>query len=247
MVLGIIGFLLTAVSVVGILLAAVFFVIGNRQDASRAFKLSLLMFATGFVLVLVGVITDTNRAGSAKTSVQVEQPTEHEPGVQHQNRRKEGRPEVIPPTIPGLAWVDLTLNLEKKPYGFRFDRRKSKLTPTFERSARKIDPDTGVEMFIQILSYEDKVALYKVSVSGSAANLVASWLIPYFATAPFEGNPQKDSKLWALSALRKVQQGKPITRRVGNVLMEITGNPPYFYVLQVNHEGWESYLIKVMH
>jgi len=245
MVLSTLGFLLTLTSIVGVLLAAFFFIIGKRPKASRTFKLSLLLFATGFVLVLAGTITDANKGSPTKAQIQLEQPEEHDPVVQYQNGRKEDKPELVPPTIPGLAWVDLTLNLEKKPYDFHFDRRKSRLTPTYERSARKIDPDTGVEMFIQLLSYGDKVVVYEASVAGSRAYPVASWLIPYLATAPFEGNPQNDSKRWALDALEKVRQGEPVTRRVGNVLMEIIGNPPNFYALQVKHMDWESYLTKI--
>ena len=151
-----------------------------------------------------------------------------------------------PPTIPGLKWVDITLNLEKEPYNFKFSIRQNRLTPTVEREAREVDPSTGAEISIRVQSYGDDVVLYEVSVSGNNARRTASWLIPYMATAPFDGNPQAESKAWAIRAIEKVGYQKPVYRQVGDVLMELSGNPPHFYVLQVNHKDLEEYLSRVL-
>jgi hypothetical protein len=83
-------------------------------------------------------------------------------------------------------------------------------------------------------------------VSGPGADLTATWFIPLLATAPFGGNPQMESKRWAEEALGKVRQGRPVERRVGDVVMELSGNPPFSYVLQVNHKDYEAYLSKVL-
>jgi hypothetical protein len=109
-----------------------------------------------------------------------------------------------------------------------------------------VDPDTGAEMLVRVVSYGDKVVLYEAMVSGLGADLTATWFIPLLATAPFDGNPQMESKRWAEEALGKVRQGRPVERRVGEVVMELSGSPPTVYVLQVNHKDYEAYLGKVL-
>ncbi len=169
-----------------------------------------------------------------------------EEGAPIGNQSKQQNEELRPPVIPGLKWVDITLNLERKPYGFRFKRHKNKYTPSFEREAKKRDPDTGAEMYVRVQSHDDNVVLYEVSVSGNGAKHTASWLMPYMSTAPFDGNQQTRSKQWALQAIEQVRQGKPVHRQVGDVLMELSGSPPYFYTLQVNHKDLEEYLLHAL-
>ncbi|APD09724.1 hypothetical protein A0O31_01616 [Thermus brockianus] len=147
-----------------------------------------------------------------------------------------------PPVLPGLFWVDITLNLEKEPYGFRFTMEPSNVIPGVKyHRAVKVDPDTGAEMWVEIATYGDKVLHYEVSVSGLNAEPTASWLLPYLATAPFDGNPQLESKAWAEKALGQVRQGAPLERRVGEAVFVLLGNPPTSYTLEVSHRDYESW------
>ncbi len=62
--------------------------------------------------------------------------------------------------------MDITLNLEKEPYGFRWSQEKSNVLPgVWIRRASEVDPDTGAEMVVEVYSYGDRVhALPSVSV-----------------------------------------------------------------------------------
>lgn len=152
-----------------------------------------------------------------------------------------------PPVLPGLMPEDITLNLEREPFGFRFSlERSNAIKGVWLRRASKVDPDTGAEMRVEVASYGSGVIHYEVSVSGINAKPTASWLIPYLATAPFEGNPQAESKAWAEQALERVRQGAPVERKVGGAIFVVFGNPPFFYVLEVSHADYEAWLGKVL-
>lgn len=205
----------------------------------------------GLLLVVVGFSMLSSPAQPSQNKqptqpLQAAQPAQPEPQEEAAQESAAQQDEPTPPVIPGLHWADITLNLEKEPFGFRFTLERNEFTPTFERRAKRVDPDTGAEMLVRVVSYGDSVVLYEATVSGPGANLTAGWFIPYLATAPFEGNPQVESKQWTEGALKKVRQGQPVERRVGEVVMGLSGNPPFFYALKVSHKDYEAYLAKVL-
>ncbi|ALJ90034.1 hypothetical protein [Thermus aquaticus] len=110
------------------------------------------------------------------------------------------------------------------------------------RRASEVDPDTGAEMVVEVYSYGDGVIYYRASVSGVDAEPTASWLLPYLATAPFDGNPQVESKRWVEESLPKVRQGNPLKRQVGEGVFTLSGAPKRFYTLEVSHRDYESWL-----
>lgn len=180
----------------------------------------------------------------SQPSSQASQPPKEQPKAEAKPEPPEPSP---PPLLPELAWVDITLNLER--LGFEFKLEQSPILPgVWYRRATKEDPDTGARMMVEVMSYGAGVIRYEVGVTGAlGANNTASWLIPYLATAPFAGNPQQESKRWAEGALKKVRQGKPVERRVGNVVFELFGNPPSSYTLEVkpaNLESWLSHFLR---
>ncbi|MCS7219576.1 MAG: hypothetical protein NZ846_11530 [Thermus sp.] len=185
-----------------------------------------------------------------------EEPSQASPPPKEQARgeaQAEAKPEPSepsepppPPTLPELAWVDITLNLER--LGFEFRLTQSTTLPgVWYRRAVKKDPDTGAEMLVEIMSYGDRVIMYEASVTGvSRANHTASWLLPYLATAPFAGNPQEASKRWVQENLTKLRPQKPLQRGVGNVRFELFGNPPFSYTLEVKPANLESWLSQAL-
>jgi len=253
-----IGVILTLLGVLGILAGLVMWAL--RLKNSKVFlRNGVIAFLLGGVFTIVGAPpsqpsqpTQPNQSAQAAQETQAAQPAQPTPQEKEvqasaaQEEKPAQEEELAPPVIPGLYWVDITLNLEREPFGFRFTLERNKLTPTFERRAKNVDPDTGAEMLVRIVSYGDKVVLYEAVVLGPGADLTATWFIPLLATAPFDGNPQVESKRWAEEALGKVRQGRPVERRVGEVVMELLGNPPSLYTLEVSHKGYRAYLSKVL-
>ncbi len=217
-------------------------------------KERLGMFAFGAVVALIGLVLipppQTPQNPQSAQSVQSAQPSQPAQSPQPSQTEQASEPPKTqeaemppPPVLPGLFWVDITLNLEKEPYGFRFTMEPSNVIPGVKyHRAVKVDPDTGAEMRVEIATYGDKVLHYEVSVSGLNAEPTASWLLPYLATAPFDGNPQVESKAWAEKALGQVRQGAPLERRVGEAVFVLLGNPPTSYTLEVSHRDYESWL-----
>ncbi len=217
-------------------------------------KERLGMFAFGAVVALIGLVLipppQTPQNPQSAQSVQSAQPSQPAQSPQPSQTEQASEPPKTqeaemppPPVLPGLFWVDITLNLERDPFGFRWKAEKSNVLPgVWVRRASEVDPDTGAEMVVEVYSYGDKVLHYEVSVSGLNAKPTASWLLPYLATAPFDGNPQVESKAWAEKALGQVRQGAPLERRVGEAVFVLSGNPPTFYTLEVSHRDYESWL-----
>jgi hypothetical protein len=258
-----IGVILTLLGVLGILAGLVMWAL--RLKNSKVFlRNGVIALLLGGVFTIVGAPpsqpsqpTQPTQSTQAAQETQTTQPAQPAPqekevqasAVQEEKLAQEEKPaqeEPAPPVIPGLHWVDITLSLEREPFGFRFTLERNKFTPTFERRAKNIDPDTGAEMVVRVVSYGDKVVFYEAMVSGLGADLTATWFIPLLATAPFDGNPQMESKRWAEEALGKVRQGQPVERRVGEVVMTLSGTPPSLYTLEVSHKGYKAYLSKVL-
>jgi len=208
-------------------------------------------FAFGVVFLLIGLAylfpapQPPQQPQTAQQTQQTEptQPTAPTEAPKPEEPPQPEEPSNPPPTLPGLAWVDITLNLEKEPFGFRWKAEKSNVLPgVWVRRASEVDPDTGAEMVVEIVSYGDKVLHYEVSVSGLNAEPTASWLLPYLATALFDGNPQVESKRWVEENLNRVRPGEPLERRVGEAVFVLSGNPRTFYTLEVSHRDYESWL-----
>lgn len=240
-----IGIILMLLGIIGIIAAPVMWVLGLK-NAKVALRNGLITLVLGNIFAALGVQrteslqpTQSSQTTQPTQSVQTPVPKKTPPeSVAPQNKP-------LPPVLPGLQWVDITLNLEREPYRFRFTAEPNRLTPTIERRAKRIDPDTGAEMLVRIVTYNENVVMYEATVSGPGAHPTAGWFIPYLATAPFEGNPQVESKVWAEKALKKVRVGQPVTRKIGEVVMELFGNPPFYYGLEVFHKDYSAYLIKV--
>lgn len=151
------------------------------------------------------------------------------------------------PTLPGLKWVDITLNLEKQPYGFKFNlERIDQITNEEQRCAKKIDPDTGADMRVCVYSAGDAVTFVEAMVTGLGANDTASWLIPYLATAPYEGSRPADAKDWARGALQRVRSGKPVERQINGIVFRVVGNPPTAYTLRIYPAARDKWLNAMM-
>jgi len=259
-----VGVILTLLGLLGILAGLVMWAL--RLKNSKVFlRNGVIAFLLGGFFTIVAAPpsqpsqpTQPAQSTQAAQETQTAQPAQPAPqekevqarAVQEKEPAQEEKPaqeeELAPPVIPGLHWVDITLSLEREPFGFRFTLERDKLTPTFERRAEKVDPDTGAEMVVRVVSYGDKVVFYEATVSGLGADLTATWFIPLLATAPFDGNPQMESRRWAEEALGEVRQGRPVERRVGEVVMELSGTPPSLYTLEVSHKGYKAYLSKVL-
>ena len=236
--------------VIGVLLLLGVF--SRNKPGEKSFSLKERIGFGVFALVLVLVGFDGIRpkppapVAPATTPALTQQPelvqTAPEPATTTQDEA--GLPSA--PTLPNLAWVDITLNLEKWPYGFKFNlNRISKITNERERCASKIDPDTAADMRVCVYSAGDAVTFVEAMVTGSGANNTASWLIPYVATVPYEGRPD-DAKSWAEEALKRVRFGKPVERRVKDVTFLLTGNPPTAYTLRIYPVARDKWLNNVL-
>lgn len=237
-----------------LLILGVLFIAGALSRESRR-QLTLGQriggFAFGVVFLLIGLaylFPAPQPPQQPQTAQQTQQTEPTQPIAPTEAPKPEEPPQPEepsnpPPTLPGLAWVDITLNLERDPFGFRWKAEKSNVLPgVWVRRASEVDPDTGAEMVVEVYSYGDKVVHYRASVSGVNAEPTASWLLPYLATAPFDGNPQVESKRWVEENLNRVRQGAPLERRVGEAVFVLSGNPPTSYTLEVSHRDYESWL-----
>lgn len=241
----------------GLLLAAAF---SKTPKGAKPLTLKerLGMFAFGAVVALIGLVLipppQTPQNPQSAQSVQPAQPAQPAQSSQPPQTEQASEPPKTqeaemppPPVLPGLSWVDITLNLEKAPFGFRFSAEPSRVIDgVWRRWAAAVDPDTGAEMRVEITSYGDRVLHYEGVVSGANAKPTASWFIPYLATAPFDGNPQAESKAWAEKALGQVRQKAPVKRAVGGVVFTLLGDPPTFYTLEVSHRDYEGWLAQAM-
>lgn len=199
------------------------------------------LFATliGFIGIMPSPTSQTTSQPAPTTQAELppEQPTELE---------KPSEPaKPAPPTLPNLQWVDITLNLEKWPYNFSFKLERINNVGEEERCAKKVDPDTGADMRVCVYSYGDSVTFVEANVIGPGAKDTASWLIPYVATAPFEGN-SGNSKVWASRAMGQVRSGKPVERKLGNVSFFLSGNPPTAYTLRIAPIAREKWLLETI-
>lgn len=214
----------------------------GRRQLTQGQRIGGFAFGVVFLLIGLAYLFPAPQPPQQPQTAQQTQQTEPTQPTAPTEAPKPEEPSNPPPTLPGLAWVDITLNLEKEPYGFRFTMEPSNVIPGVKyHRAVKVDPDTGAEMWVEIATYGDKVLHYEVSVSGLNAEPTASWLLPYLATAPFDGNPQLESKAWAEKALGQVRQGAPLERRVGEAVFVLLGNPPTSYTLEVSHRDYESW------
>lgn len=235
--------------ILGILLVLVAFTKTPQGAKPLGWKERLGALGAGVVILLIGLAlippaqkqpAQTGQA-STPTEAQAAEPQQEQPAPQAENKNPP------PPVLPGLSWVDITLNLEKAPFGFRFSAEPSRVIDgVWRRWAATVDPDTGAEMRVEITSYGDRVLHYEGVVSGANAKPTASWFIPYLATAPFDGNPQAESKAWAEKALGQVRQKAPVKRAVGEAVFTLLGNPPTFYTLEVSHRDYEGWLAQAM-
>lgn len=82
----------------------------------------------------------------------------------------------------------------------------------------------------------------ELDITGTYAKPVAIWALPYLATLPFDANKDRaGSKKWVLGAMEKVKTGQPVARTIGDTMMQLMGNPPLHYSLEIQHVGYERW------
>jgi len=234
------GLLLAFGGVVALIAAAISFLLRRREKASAEAKFAILGIFIGFALMIYGavssgpieqeVVAQTNKDVTTRAE-EVSKPKSPE-SAQGRTRSQEGEKENHPsarPVIPGLSWVDITLNLEKQPFGFKF--KHVNLNGAYAKEARKIDPDTGAEMYVEVV-YGSGVYRITASAAGINARSSASWLLPYIATVPYDGAQQAEARDWVKALLDKNQKGV-FSRDFGGVTFEFFVLPPSSYILKI--------------
>lgn len=205
------------------------------------FVFGLLLFFAGLGGILPEPSTEAN--GTSPPAEAVSQPTAPQPAATDTSSEAEDTPPPAP-TLPGLKWVDITLNLERYPFGFQFKLEMvSPITYEQQRCAEKLDPDTGASMRVCVRSFGDDVTFVEAMVDGPGAKSTASWLIPYIATVPYEGSKPADAKAWAKEALQRVRSGKPVSKRIDGVVFTVLGNPPTSYSLRIHPADRERWVL----
>lgn len=224
-------------------------VLGRNKPGEKGLSLKerLGFGLLALVLILIGLngVRPKTQVATTPTPQAITQPAQTSPPAEPEQNVSDEPEQPSPPTLPNLAWVDITLNLEKWPYDFSFELERINNAGEEERCGSKVDPDTGADLRVCVYSYGDSVTFVEASAIGAGAKNSASWLIPYVATAPFEGN-SGDSKVWASRAMEQVRSGKPVERKLGNVSFFLSGNPPTAYTLRIAPMAREKWLLESM-
>lgn len=150
-------------------------------------------------------------------------------------------PELAAPTLPGIAPPDIYLNLEKEPYGFQFGGWQG--DNILSKCGQSFDLDTGADLSACIYTDDvNRVVWIEAEVVGLSAD-AAEWLLPYVATAPFDGNDPEKAATWVKRNWRKVREGKPISTTIGPAKFELLGNGKTYVALEIKPaKGFEEWL-----
>lgn len=218
--------------------------LGNLRPGQYKLTISKPAFETRVLEITLAERETKELAFEIRSLAAIEQAKKQQSAATEQRANTPNSTLSDPPIIAGLGWVDITMNLEKWPYNFSFQR--SDFGRESERCAQKIDPDTGAEMRVCVYYYSIYATFVEAIVIGFNADKTAGWLLPYLATAPFEGNRQTESRDWTSRALRQVRRGKPLERQLGEVVFTVLGNPPTYYSLRIEPKGREKWLYNEM-
>jgi hypothetical protein len=145
-----------------------------------------------------------------------------------------------PPTLPDSNWVDVSLSLQKEPYGFpEFQPRA--YPPQVEHCSRTTDPDAQTDITVCVRHFSDSISKVTSILSGPNARAVATWLFPYLATTPHTGKSAKGRADWVAQNLQNVRPGRMLGQNFAPARIEIGGNPPFSYLFSlktVNYDAW---------
>jgi len=157
-------------------------------------------------------------------------------------RSEAEEPEPATPTLPGIAPPDIYLNLEKEPYGFQFgDWQWGK--NIHSKCGQSWDTDTAAVLTTCIYTDDvNHVVWIEADVSGFSLD-AANWLLPYVATAPFEGNNPKKAAQWVKDNWRKVRKGKPRETVIGPAKFVLLGDGEVQVTLEIKPaKGFDEWL-----
>jgi len=151
-------------------------------------------------------------------------------------------PELAAPTLPGIAPPDIYLNLEKEPYGFQFGDWQWGEN-IHSKCGQSWDTDTAAVLTTCIYTDDvNHVVWIEADVSGFSLD-AANWLLPYVATAPFEGNNPKKAAQWVKDNWRKVRKGKPRETVIGPAKFVLLGDGEVQVTLEIKPaKGFEEWL-----
>lgn len=117
--------------------------------------------------------------------------------------------------IPGLAPVDVYLNLEDR--GFTCDGPTSgELYATFT-----CEDDQGLDTVVIYSPKSDVSAVLQVEVSTFTS--AGRALMGFVATAPYEGSMPEEARAWVEGNFDSVRQGEPVTETFGSVRYNLLG------------------------
>jgi len=148
-------------------------------------------------------------------------------------------------TIPGIAAIDITGNLEK--WGLKFDGPKplsKDVGGGYHNNGEVIDRDTGAKLSCTISADNYPLGINSVTfrVDGTlmAGTLspelyltVAGGFLGYCATLPYDGAEPQEAKKWVEDNIAKAnQQGKPLITTIGPVEYTLAGSK-YFRLLTI--------------
>lgn len=122
------------------------------------------------------------------------------------------------PAIPGITFVDVTLNLEQFDWG-----RWTGGTHTRQMCGRNETSPLGgwAEVCIHRHPVGDDIG--RVVAFVGASELHASQLLPYLATLPYEGNQPNAARAWVSENLSQAREGQILEEQFGPATFEIYG------------------------
>jgi len=152
----------------------------------------------------------------------------------------------LAPTVPTLKWgvisgiapADVTVNLEKR--GFSCASVEEGSAGGYYRSCKAVIGNADYQVDI----YGDRpleVGMIEVNVTSTNGNALSpaaiSPVLEFVSTIPFIDHPnlQNEAKQWVRAHLQRINSTKkPQDGKIGQVYVELVGNPPLAYSLSLS-------------